>query len=71
MSQQCRWIGQFKELSLSKNHATFSKLWSLPSQLSNTESFVIIDEQHFVVAEDKRSVHSPNVFLLRKKSEAG
>jgi hypothetical protein len=66
ISQQCRWIGTFAPLSLQEKTAPITQLWHLPHQLGAAESLVIVDGEHFLVAEDRKSHARPTVFLLKK-----
>ncbi len=67
LSQQCKWIARLSQLRPQGKFAKLSRKWYLPEQLSAAESLVVVDEQSFLVAEDRRSLHKANVFLLHKK----
>jgi hypothetical protein len=66
ISQQCRWIATFSPLSLSSDSATLAGIWHLPSRLTSVESLVVLDKRRFLVAEDRKTVAVPTLFILEK-----
>ena len=66
LSQQCRWIARIPGLDPESTQAGFSAVWSLPSKITKAEAFIVPDENHIVVAEDKKSIKKPNLFILEK-----
>jgi len=66
LSQQCKWVARLTDLKPDAPKINFANLWALPSKIRRAEAFIVPDEQHIIVAEDKKSLKKPNIFLLAK-----
>ncbi|MBI2602999.1 MAG: hypothetical protein HYW48_08080 [Deltaproteobacteria bacterium] len=69
LSQKCRMIAQIGELSLDQNKMTFVNTWGLPKNISGAEAFVVLPGHRFLVAQDRKSEHAPNLHLLSSDSK--
>jgi uncharacterized protein YjiK len=70
LSQECQWIGKVLPFDGQTSHISFSEIWRLPAFLKKAESFVILDETHFLVGDDHASAKKENLYLLSKPHPA-
>ena len=68
VSQTCRQVYQFDDLSPRRDKVKITAKWDLPNQMATAESLIIIEEGVFIVAVDtKEDINS--IFLLAEKGK--
>ena len=68
VSQTCRQVYQFDDLSPRRDKIKITAKWDLPNQMATAESLIIIEEGVFLVAVDtKEDINS--IFLLAEKGK--
>ena len=64
LSQSCRWIARIAPLASEDSTFQLSRLWQLPKKIQYAEALVVIDDHHFMVGEDLKSLLAPNLHIL-------